>query len=359
MSDPNAKGPVPPLRIFDRERAGHAWASAFEELRHPDLDRRWIVAANWRMDHRVSPEREAGDLEAGKHFGSIGSADDWWEARATYFREEMCHPFQAGTSGKISAYGRSTNAANLVPARVSGFDKLVHVGSLSGLLWRASRSTAAADIEVWLRRRTGRGLPGRVLGSSSNSFDGQVSALARALLVQGPDVIRQAAGLLVDSLGETEPPWWACFAHEVHEALDSGSATDLCTALGLGHRMDGEWLVVWTYPVHEAGPLYRPTVLEANDSPYHFPSPPDYPLGVTMPLNAIFHACREVVHPPLRGAAAVANCTGDLLYLEDFAISRDNGSLAALRAEHRARLHRGLSVPSLTDWLGRHPEIKP
>src|SRR4051794_8328825 len=256
------------FRVFDRERDQHPWQEAFREIQRPDVERRWVVAANWRMDHRVSADREAGDLDACGHFAAIRGADDWWEARWTYFQQEICQPLALGTAGKISAYGRPTNAANRIADRIAGFDKLVHAGSFNALLRRASRSDRAADVETALRRLTGQGLPSRDLGTDRDRFDAQVSALARTLLALGPDVVRRIAGPLVDSLGDKEPPWWAGFAEEVHTALDSRNASALCTALGLGHLLAGEWLVVWRYPIQEAGPLYRPTVLEANDSPF-------------------------------------------------------------------------------------------
>jgi hypothetical protein len=348
-----------PFRVFDRERGPHPWQEAFQKMQRPDVDRRWVVVANWRMDHRVSADREAGDLDTCGHFAAVRDADDWWEARETYFQQEICQPGALGASGKISAYGRPTNTANKIPGRIAGFDKLVHVGSFNSLLRRASRSDMAADVETALRRLTGQGLPSRTPGSDHGRFNEQISALARALIPQGPDALRRIAGLLADSLGEEEPPWWAGFAEEVHTGLDSQDASALCVALGLGHRIAGEWLLVWKYPRQEAGPLYRPTVIEANDSPYHFPSPPGCSSGITMPLDPSQAACREVLHRPLRGTAAIEFCTGELLLLESLPFIGDNRVLADLRARHRARLQREFPSTDLNAWVDRHLEITP
>lgn len=326
-------------------------------MRLPDPARRWVVAANWRMDPRVSVERE-GDLDASGHFDSITDADDWWEARQRYFEDEICCPGAPSPGGKPSAYSRPANDRNRISARIAGFDELVHVGSLNALLRRAARSERAADVETALRRLTGSGLPVTTADRrGAEGADSQVSDLARALLGRGSDAVREAAGLLADSLGDTEPPWWAGFVEEIRASLDRGFASDFCAALGLGHRGPGEWLLIWRYTVAEAAPLYRPTVLESNDSPYHYPSPPGYALGITMPLYPTLPACREVIHRPLRGTAAADRCTGEILYLERFPVLRDNAILVALRAGHRERLRDEFSTDGLGTWLDRHPEL--
>ncbi len=323
----------------------------------PDPGRRWVVAANWRMDHRVHLEREEGDLDACGHFVSVADADDWWEARQLYFQEEVCCPGAPSASGRASAYSKPTNGRNRISARIAGFDELVHVGSLNALLRRAARSERAADVELVLRKSTGIGLPARSLTSSRSDL--QVAELARRLNSQGAEAVREVAGTLADSLGDNEPPWWATFSEEIRGSLESDNASEICAALGLGHRLPGEWLVVWRYPVAEAAPLYRPTVLEANDSPYHFPSPPAYPIGITMPLGSVFSAVREVLHPPLRGVTAVERCTGKVLFLESLPVVRDNGTLAALRNEHRERLRNEFPMDGLSAWMDRHPELTP
>jgi hypothetical protein len=107
--------------------------------------------------------------------------------------------------------------------------------------------------------------------------------------------------------------------------------------------------------VSNAGPLYRPTVAEAADSPFHHPSPPEYGFGITMPLDPAWGACREVLHSPLRGPAAEAGCTGQLLFLEDFPPMADT-RLVELRRMHRDRLRSEFGTDALKSWLDRHSE---
>jgi hypothetical protein len=208
-----------------------------------------------------------------------------------------------------------------------------------------------------LSEEVGLHLPEKPLGErdplwSRKAFDDFSERLASL----GEEAIQTAMRILGDALGGTEPPWWACFAEEVQDRIDVGDAAGLCSALGLGHRWAGEWLAVWCYSVADAGQLYRPTVAEAHDSPFHYPSPPEYGLGITMPLDPTRSTCREVLHPPLRGRLAEANCTGKLLFLESFTPLEDN-RLKELRRLHRARLRSEFDSGALAPWLDRHPEI--
>ena len=79
-----------------------------------------------------------------------------------------------------------------------------------------------------------------------------------------------------------------------------------------------------------------------------------------MPLSSEYLACREILHPPLRGANAVAYCTGEVLRLESLpALAHNQDGLKALRASHRDRLRRELSMAGLNAWIDRHPEPQP
>lgn len=357
----DTQGPIPgagPFRIFDRERTGHLWEGVFKELERPAPDMRWAVAANWRMDHRVSEERETGDLEASGHFNGVVNADGWWRARDRYFKRELCRAGLASADGPASAYCRPMNKANLVPAGVAGFDELVHVGSMNAMLRRISQDVDwSGKVEERLKELTGQSFSLNPPGSGDLDWlEKRIAEIAQSMLAQGADTIRQVAGLLADAMGEAEPPWWAAFVEEIRETVVSGSAADFCTALGLGHRVAGEWLLIWRYPVQEVSPVYRPTAVEANDSPYHFPSPPEHDWGIAMPLDPSVAACREVIHRPLRGPAAAERCTGRLLLLERTPVIGDNGGLAALRASHRERLKREFGFIENRTWLDRHSD---
>lgn len=328
--------------IFDRDGISHPWERALRELGIGDVRRR-SLAESWRMDHRVSAEREAEDLLACGCFASGCDAEDWLRGLQHYFQARICQSCNPA-GGPRSAYLHPFNALNRV-TEVAPFDRLCHVGSIQTMVGRVLSGGFLADVAADLADEVGLAFP-------ETSAD--VDHFATALAGRGEEEVRRAVRILLGGLGETEPPWWACFADEVQALLDTGEAAGICSALGLGHRWQGEWLVVWTYPVSDAGPLYRPTVVEARDSPFHYPSPPEYGLGITMPLDPDQPTCREVLHRPLRGRAAEEGCTGKLLLLENYPEVEDTW-LEALRRHHRERLRSEFGTAALAAWLDRHP----
>jgi hypothetical protein len=346
---------MPPF-VFDRDGADHPWERALRELAAgPDV-RRHAVAENWRMDHRVSRDRETEDLLGCGCFAADHGAAEWLAALYTYFRSRICQSSDPAGEPR-SAYLHSWNTSNLVSG-VARFDRLCHVGSLRAIVSRLLDNGIWADAAADLSEEIGVSLPEKPLGETDAFWlDRAVGRFADSLAVRGETAVRKAARTLLEALGPTEPPWWACFAEEVQPQIDAGTAAGLCEALGLGHRWAGEWLIVWSYPVSDAGPLYRPTVAEATDSPFHHPSPPEYGFGVTMPLDPGRGTCREVLHRPLRGPAAEAGCTGRLLFLEDFPPMEDT-RLMELRRTHRDRLRSEFGADALTAWFDRHAEAR-
>lgn len=292
-----------------------------------------------------------GDLQ--KHLRGVRHLDEWWQRRCRYFNDEICQSSNPEIDG-CSAYLRSRNLSNRI-VRVPGFERLVHVGSLNATLLWLSWSPHWSDVRRKLRHESGVRLSDRPPGMLDGVWlDRQLDAVVQGLHTRGEDTIRRVAGFLADASGESEPPWWAGFSDEVQEVLSSGTAADLCIALGLGHRRPGEWLLVWEYEVEHVEPLFRPTVLEANDSAYHYPSPPSSVFGITMPLRPGARACREVLHRPLRGDQAVDLCTGRLLQVEDFFSPYDSKALAALRSFHGRHLLRESPRGGSGSWFRRH-----
>lgn len=347
--------------IFDRRRNRHPWLAAFQELELTHPTRR-LVTENWRMDHRVSPERET-EMLAGPIFGGEPDGETWWRLRREHFNHSLCRSARFEPGVQRSAYVEPSNVANSLPHRlVPGHEQLIHVASLNRLLARLSTGehTGAAALRLRFFDLTGRSWPARARGGlDRDAFQREVNDLGATLRQSGVDAVRRVAAALCDALGDAEPPWWAGFAEEVLPQLDADDATGLCQALGMGHLESGEWLLVWRYEVQvvldldaQVG-LYRPTVVEANESPFHFPSPPKLRFGVTMPLAGRRGACKEVIHSPLRGTAAATACTGLLLQLPRAVVGYDE--IPELRNRHRRRLKRVYPQPETAGWLDRHP----
>ncbi len=354
----NGTAPTKLTYVFDRPASPtkHPWGAALPAIAaDADVGRR-AVAENWSMDHRVGSAREAAMLGSG-HFHGRPDAEDWWVQRLRYFSGVLCLPADGSSGLPRAAYVEDHNAANLIlPTKLPRHNVLLHVASLNRLLWRLSSAEyATADLKLGFLDLTGHLLPEKPPGGwDDTAFNAMTDAIAAELGRRGPEAVRDLAGLLSESLGPTEPPWWAAFAMELHSILKSGDWYSLCLALGLGHLDEGEWVLAWRYPVAKAGLIYRPTSVEANDSPYHFPSPPGSLYGVTMPLDDRMAACREVIHAPLKGDPAREACTGDLGRIAGSPAIAHN-RLTELRKVHCQRLERAHPQVRDRDWLRRHP----
>ncbi len=358
--------PIPNVPyVFDRRRTQHPWHQALDDL-VADPTRRF-VAANWRMDHRVAPARE-DNLLAAPEFTSPLHGEDWWQGCGNYFQRALCQPTRLGPAGRRSVYLEPPNASNVIPrGRIPGHEQLIHVGSLNAMLWRlASAQHPAVGLKLRFPDVTGRSLPTRPAGAAASSwsaFGAEVDAVAEAVNGRDLAVVKELAALLTEALGETQPPWWAGFAQELAPLVDAGDATGLGRALGLGHLDTGEWLFVWRYEValvYQSEPeaeLYRPTAIEANDNPCHYPSPPSYGYGITMDLGSPRPgACREVIHPPLRGRLAADACVAELCRVASAPLV-DHNQLSDLRTEHRRCLERDHPRPEDTGWIERHRSL--
>lgn len=348
--------------IFDRRFTNHRWSQAFEGMeRGADVTRR-TICGNWRMDHRVSHDRESHMLGT-PEFADKPDAEQWWKQRGDYFSRAVCRTITAGITGLQPPYIESFNDGNTISRQtIPHHDQLIHVKSLNNILWRLTGAEhASGSLSRRLRTITGQGLPERktsvgVLGIQG--FVDQVDVIARNVQQRGPNAVKELAGLLCEVLGNTQPPWWACFFQEVRPWLNKADWLAMCQLLGLGHLLSdtssGHWLLVWRYAVHTAYPLYRPTVVEANDNPFHCPSPPSKKCGITMPLGIGLRACREVIHPPLTGENATNTCTGELGHVASASSEDYYSKLAEFRSEHFSRLQDESRDASDHNWIRRH-----
>lgn len=338
--------------IFDRRHTAHPWEVALARLQGSSVPGVSALAANWRMDSRVDRTREE-QLKGTGLFPSATYAPDFCKAVTDYFSYHQCRRADASPE---PGYASAENSVNLIPVdeRPARNHYLLHIASLNSLLKFVHRADNPnrADFQVQLSRLTGD----RPIISVSKA---EVDRLAETLNSMGTDTVKKFARIVSDALGENEPHWWAAFAHEIRSFAAAEDWTGTVRTLGLGDFEMGERLLVWRYSPEMTGRLFRPTVAEARDSGFHFPSPPDSVFGITMPLSDDLVAVRELIHSPLKGDACFAACTGMIGKIENPPVPViDESHLTRWfderRGSHRAYLVRQYLSRNTQNWLDRH-----
>lgn len=334
------------LYVFDRPHVSHLWEHG---LQPSGVDVRQAAAQqNWRMDARVSSEREAG-LVASPELGRSMATFGEWSQRLESHR----------WASAWQVFGETSNRNNVVErGALAPHVELLHVVSIGRLInflnWRLGPDLA---FEVAM---SFPGLPTVPNGNPEDrGYQDRVWSWAESLNAMGHAEVQRMAGFLADLLGDREPPWWAGFAHELRPFLDRGDWVELCRLLGLGHLWEGETLLVFRYPAGRifaaGGAALRPTVVEAGVNPWHFPSPVREKYGYTMPLKLDSpRYCRELVHPPFKGTYAAESCVSLLVRLAAPVLPAYH-ELERLREKQRRRLLREIPGSDLKAWLDRHP----
>jgi|GEM_PF-1313345 len=338
--------------IFDRRRHAHPWEAELARLHSSAVPGAPALAANWRMDARVDDARE-NQLTESPLFPSTTVSTDFCKAVTDYFAYHQCR--QVGATPEPD-YASAANSSNLIPVaqRPSRNHFLLHIASINRLLTIILRAANPnrADFQIQLSRLTGE----RPLTSATFR---EVDRLADSLTAMGPDTVKRFARITSDALGENEPFWWAAFAHEIGNFAATEDWTEAARTLGLGHLETGERLIAWRYSPELLAGLYRPTVAEARDSGFHFPSPPGSDYGITMPLTDAAVAVKELLHAPLKSDLSFAYCTGTIGKIENppaplNAVSDISRWFSERRSGHRAYLGRQFLSDGAQNWLRRH-----
>ena len=339
--------------LFDRRRIAHPWLSSLDNLEKSAVPGHAPLAKNWRMDSRVDTTREQ-HIESSGCFPNGDGSPAFESAILDYFIHFQC---RSHTVCPCAAYAGAENSCNLISpdARPSRNHFLLHLASVNRLLkfiYRGGNETLA-DFQIALRRLIG-------LRSPSSMNDAGVEKLTAAVQSNGAEAVKKFARFISDALGNSEPLWWAAFAHEIGELRGLTDWTDAVRITGLGHLERGTWLMAWRYSPEIAGRLYRPTVAEAGPNGFHFPFPPTTAYGITMPLVEGLPAVRELIHPPLKGEVSEEACIGCFGKLERDPVELRDVKGASPWFEKRRRVHGdylALHHPFAKAWLQRHREI--
>jgi hypothetical protein len=288
--------------LFDRACGTHPWLAALNALQAGRASGHAALAQNWRMDGRVDAAREQ-HLAATGCFPDDAGGKGFQAAIWEYFRHYQCHP---ASGPSCAGYADIPNRGNLIPfeEQPARSHRLLHIGSLGRLINLVLSGLPGKEgfLRAWSTLTGYRPI--------AESTPGNIDRLVSTLQNKGGGAIRQFALVLSDALGDTEPHWWAAFSHEIGALENNRDWTQAVQKTGQGHIEQGEWLIAWRYSPELVGRLYRPSVAEAGDYAFHFPSPPLAPYGITMPLAPGLPAVRELIHAPLKGENGADACIG-------------------------------------------------
>ncbi len=344
--------------VFDRLRTeNHPWEEAVNDLEVSDDKGKIALSENCRMDYRVSPEREEIIVKETEPVPPDFKGDDLCRAWQSHFESNICSFSLTEAEGYNPELFNEKNRKNLILSNTPDFDQLIHVASFNRMLKQLLACKFGGQPDIF--REKSMAIPGfsfEDLMSRAENFREKVNYLASELDKGGNDVIKKMSGLLCDSFGSKQPPWWACFAEDVTSFIQDEKWGDLCKALGLGHFSEGEWILIWVYEKGKVGPVYRPTMMESNTSQYHYPSPPSSSYGISMPLSAELPDCREVLHRPLNVEDTVEACTGRLCQISGFEEDdyQHNEMIHKLRGSHFNRLKLKFREVNDRNWFERH-----
>jgi len=287
------------------------------------------------MDWRIDETAESRLIAEFSAMG--GSTASLFDTVPRYFGAAYCKP-----AGKVKFLSEVVS----VPQQRG----LLHVGSLGALLNRAIRNAdGRSQLQDHFALVYGDSgfIPGR--------GDAMLEDVASAMQSGSEDDFRQTIELLHELPVTHAPFWWAAFWTEIESIKDD--AESLVDALGLGEYLDGVFLLTYRYKVADVGLIYRPTAVEANNYPFHYPSPQTVQEGLSMPLNGKLNACCEMIHHPLGASAAATAVIPKLLPLKaGKQLSNQYDNLATCRSSHRAALQRDHAPRSaaVENWLNRH-----
>jgi hypothetical protein len=264
-------------RIFDRAvEPTHPLEPLLGQMEGLATSSERFIAHNWRHDWRVAPLREARLLE--QVVARIDEGLSPCSCYKGYYVNSVCR-------GTPPEYALACNQDNHV--RISRRNWLARVLCLNHL--REAAAEALPEVRMLPPDRWGAWLDARVEHTRLGGF----------LALR--DFVDTMFSAWNNWSGKDQRPAWASFWADVEVLLNGPDSADhIRNAVGMARVNAGDWLVVLRYRVSEVPGCIRPTSLDADWNPYHFPSPRDEVTGFAMHLSsgAAGLCLPEVIHTP-------------------------------------------------------------
>jgi len=252
-------------------------AAELEELQDAGNCRDGAMAANFRYDHRVPPPREDEFIQFCTTSADL-SKKGLQNTQIKYFKEKVRFP-------QDPAFQESPNTTNLsfgpgAPVNLSPKRDLVRVLNVS----RLDFVFGQAYDQHWTNSAGDEPFKDYPAGEAEGADSDQVLDWLNDKLdksdKEAVKFVNDVLELLNDRLDRKLPfhPVWAAFWGELRDFFNSQSADRWLERLGVEKPVPHpHWVIVLVYKVDETRTLWRPTVLDVEWYPCHFPSPPDLP----------------------------------------------------------------------------------
>lgn len=250
-------------RLFDRPlEADHPWKAALLELwDHGDTAER-LLACNLALDHRVSKEREKRML---REIPSPIDGQDLYDELKSFYKTKINAPFDPDYIDEKINDQNFVSGWRSRPSELSESIQLAQVLDLSGLRLVFQAASGRKDAPPSIQRLKGK--------ADEKEFESWLDMQLKP--TGGPErFVPQALEVLANEVKKSPfQPSWVTFWSHLENHLDQGPARWL-DALGVWKPIGRpRWLIVLRYPARRCR-LLRPTVLDTDYTPFHFPSPP-------------------------------------------------------------------------------------
>lgn len=255
--------------VFGRNSKPHPYDAAIDEWLHSAEPEERAMARNLMHDHRISKAREQ---EFDRLVDRPCNTVNLQRAIKKYFEKKVrTRTLPDYVYKRVNANNLLTGKDEILPY-IHKDVKLVRVLDLNGLRrvfqWAKSKRRWGESFEKFPRRPNDATIAKWLDEKLQGSIENQIERFVGTVLDVMNDYRREHP---------YQPTWattWTAFEPYLEDEPDRW-----LQVLGMA-KVPPRWLILLKYTVREAGTIARPTQLDAGWYAYHFPSPPQAPLGV-------------------------------------------------------------------------------